>query len=89
MYRSYSYNNMPQPITHHQENTGEIKKKPHEMQEKPKHRELKKEDKGSFLDNIQADDIILIMVVIALLLDDCDDKLLIAALGFIFLSDLL
>ncbi len=42
---------------------------------------------GGLLENIKTDDIILIIVVLALILDDCDDKLLLAALGFIFLSD--
>lgn len=85
MYRSYSYNNMPKPITYRPEKPPEKKEKPQAVQEKKE----KKTESGSIFDNIHTDDIILIMVVLALLVDDCEDKLLIAALGFIFLSDLL
>lgn len=33
------------------------------------------------------DDLILIVVALVLLIDDCDDKLLLIALAFIFLSE--
>ena len=41
---------------------------------------------GTFLGNIAVDDLILIAVILALLIDDCDDKLLIGAIIFIFLN---
>lgn len=95
MYRSYSMNNMPTPITHEekpqraparQEQERPAPPPPHQHQ----HPRCEKcENRGGILDNIQTDDIILFIVVVALLLDDCDDKILLAALGFIFLSDFL
>ncbi len=87
MYRSYSVNNMPTPITYEPH----VEKKPvkPERHEPPKEKVEKKEKKTGLLDNIQTDDVILIIVVLALLLDDCEDKLLIAALGFIFISEFL
>lgn len=44
---------------------------------------------GKVLGKFEVDDIILIVIAIILLADDCDDKLLIFALGFVFLSGLL
>ena len=41
---------------------------------------------GKVLGKFETDDIILIVIAIILLADDCDDKLLILALGFVFLS---
>lgn len=83
MYRSYSYNDMPKPITH----------KKSEVTEHPAKREVcekKNEKKDNLIfGNFETDDIILLIVIFALLLEDCEDKLLIAALGFIFVSELL
>lgn len=87
MYRSYSVNNMPTPITY--EPRDEKKPVKPERHEPPKEKNERKEKKNGLLDNIQTDDVILIIVVLALLLDDCEDKLLIAALGFIFISEFL
>lgn len=44
---------------------------------------------GKVLGKFEIDDIILVVIAIILLIDDCDDKLLIFALGFVFLSGLL
>lgn len=83
MYRSYSVNNMPMPISYEPE-------KKCEPPEKELPKAVKKEEKnGGLLDNIKTDDIILLVVVLVLLMDDCDDKLLLIALGFIFISDFL
>ena len=52
--------------------------------------EKKSEKKDNLIfGNFEADDIILLIVIFALLLEDCEDKLLIAALGFIFVSEIL
>ena len=37
--------------------------------------------------NLKSDDLVLLAVVVILLMDGCDDKLLIAALGLVFFSD--
>ncbi|MCI5604613.1 MAG: hypothetical protein MR413_03040 [Clostridia bacterium] len=82
MYRSYSVNNMPTPMKYEQEEIAEPVKKMNVQ--------TKKEEKESgLMDNIQTDDIILLAVVLVLLIDGCDDKLLLAALGFIFISEFL
>ena len=41
---------------------------------------------NSFLSNLQIDDIILIAIVLLLLVDGCDDNLLILAIAFVFIS---
>lgn len=83
MYRSYSVNNMPEPVTHRPDNPA--KQPPYKKTEDISM--AKHEKKGGIFDNLQNDDIILLVVIFILLIDDCDDKLLIAALAFIFLSD--
>lgn len=85
MYRSYSVNNMPEPVRHRTESPAKPPSPPKEQEaicEKPVQNGL-----GGIFDNLQKDDIILLIVILVLILDDCDDKLLLAALGFIFLSD--
>lgn len=93
MYRSYSVNNMPTPITHDEKPQRAPERKEQTRPAPPpphRHPRCEKHDRqGGIFDNIQTDDIILFIVVLALLLDDCDDKILLAALGFIFLSDFL
>lgn len=90
MYRSYSVSNMPQPVPY-EPRREEKPPKPvrPEHPARPENKPVKKEKEGGIFDNLQTDDIILGIVVLALLMDDCDDKLLIAALAFIFLSDFL
>ena len=48
-------------------------------------------NKGGLLSglNLKNDDLILLAVVVILLMDGCEDKLLIAALGLVFFSDYL
>ena len=84
MYRKYySYNDMPQVMN---------AKPQHEIvkPEPPVHK--KKEELPAILENgkllgkFELDDIILLAVVVILLADDCDDKLLLLALGFIFIT---
>ncbi len=76
MYRSYSMNDMPQPVSR----TSEIPKAiplPEPVQQK----------KEPTRPSIKTDDIILIIVIAVLLLNECDDKLLLMALAYIFLAD--
>ena len=129
MYRSYSVNDMPQPIRYYDrgetqntvteppERRGEAdaaadkgcetnkpdKGPPKEpcpqngppqcqpgcaqMQCCPVARGVKENNKGGLLANLKSDDVILIAVALVLLMDGCDDKLLIAALGLVFFSD--
>ena len=86
MYRSYSYNDMPKPIMH----TYEKKPRNNECQEDRQKPLKKKEEKNdSILANLETDDIILLIVILALILDDCDDKILLIALGFVFICQFL
>lgn len=89
MYRSYSVNNMPTPITHDEKPKRAPERREQEKPAPPPPRPSRCEKRGGIFDNIQTDDIILFIVIVALILDDCDDKMLLAALGFIFLSDFL
>lgn len=86
MYRRYySVNDMPQM---------QIK-----SQSEPKKEECinnlhieKKNQTGdirSFFKNLETDDIILIAIALLLLADDCDDKMLLIAIAFIFISGIL
>lgn len=83
---------MPTPITYppHREEKP-VKKEHNEHKERIEPRSINKDrgKEGGLLGNLQKDDIILLIVVLALLIDDCDDKLLLAALGFVFVSDFL
>jgi len=85
MYRScYSINDMPK-----------LKEKekvsvPEKREQAPVHKKEERQnglfDGESFLSRLEKDDIILIIVAIILLADDCEDKLLLVALAFIFLT---
>lgn len=86
MYRSYSYNDMPKPIMHTYEKKP-IKNECKEDNQKPIKKKEEKND--SFLANLETDDIILLIVILALILDDCDDKILLIALGFVFICQFL
>ena len=87
MYRSYSYNDMPKPIMH----TYEEKPQKKECKEEKHDKEIcKKEEKhNGILANLETDDLILLIVILALVIDDCDDKILLIALGFIFICQFL
>lgn len=78
MYRSYSVNNMPQPIlpTTEAERHTEISiQKPHSA--KPFFR----------FSDLKSDDIIILLIILMLILNECDDTLLLLALLYIFFSD--
>ena len=71
MYRSYSYNDMPEPI---QSKKGDIPK-PVKTETEP----VKPEKR--------TDDLILMLVAALLLFNECDDKPLLLALAYVFISD--
>lgn len=84
MYKSYSYNNMPEPV---------IKSEPQQTVKKsdaPKENETSSNSalKNLFSSALGSDDIIILIIIIVLLLNDCNDKLLLLALAYIFLSGL-
>lgn len=80
MYRRYySYNDMPTIA-------------PPKKTEKPKETKPPEKKEASLFENgklfgrFETDDIILLVVVVILLADNCDDKLLLLALAFIFFN---
>lgn len=83
MYRRYySYNDMPQMITHN-----DVKQnKPEKKHEQKKEEACKPAQNNKILGNFELDDIILGVVILALLLDDGDDSVLLLALAVIFLT---
>ena len=81
MYRRYySYNDMPQVLKHDEEKPCPPPKK--EPCEKP----CPPKCDNKFLGRFETDDIILGIVILALLLDDSDDGILLLALAVIFLA---
>lgn len=91
MYRTYSYNDMPIPVQRRNENMRKPMpppKKEIECKEEKIEKKCEKNDNGGgILSGLGTDDLILIVVALVLLIDDCDDKLLLIALAFIFLSE--
>ena len=90
MYRTYSYNDMPIPVQRRNEDMRKPMpppKKEIECKEEKIEKKCEKNDNGGILSGIGTDDLILIVVALVLLIDDCDDKLLLIALAFIFLSE--
>lgn len=92
MYKSYHYNNMPQPVAPKPENSAprprpEQEKKMNETAISCDERSVTESKRNTFIGNLKNDDIILLVVVFILLMDECDDKLLLIMLGFIFFSD--
>ncbi len=77
MYRSYSVNNMPQPV-----NTVKETEEPPKAEPKP----LKKEQPTP-LSGLKSDDFLLILIIFILIFNECDDRLLLLALLYIFFSD--
>lgn len=84
MYRKYySYNDMPKPIYEQQPSrcdaaAAELHKNENEI--------CKAEKNNKLFGKFENDDIILAVVVLMLLANDCDDKLLLLALAFVFFS---
>ena len=84
MYRTYSYNDMPIPVQRRNE---DMRKPMPPPKEEKIEKKCDKPDNGGILSGLGTDDLILIVVALVLLIDDCDDKLLLIALAFIFLSE--
>lgn len=93
MYKSYHYDNMPQPAAYKPPHHSPPQPSP-EPCPIPRSSNVPSEQDGSggilhnFFGGLKNDDVILLVVIFILLLDDCEDKLLLAALGFIFFSGL-
>ena len=80
MYRSYSVNNMPQPVVEPE----------HRPLPPPTKEPVKKEQKKEELfplSGLKSDDLILLIVIALLIFNECNDKLLLLALIYIFFSD--
>ena len=97
MYRTYSYNDMPVPAKKKSESVkSEIKadtanketRQDSLTQQLPETKHKEAENKG-LLANLKTDDIILIAIALVLLTDGCDDKILLAAIAYIFISEIL
>ena len=93
MYRSYSYSNMPQA-----KNTFKETEKPAPKQNLMQTSSLSSSDKAEPVSakpnvrrilpyGLKNDDLILLAIICALLLNHCEDKLLLLALAYIFFSD--
>lgn len=79
MYRKYySYSDMPQLIKHEESEK--------QLSEHPEQPVPKQENPGKLFGRFENDDIILGVIILALLMDDSDDSLLLIALAFIFLT---
>ena len=76
MYRKfYSYNDMP------------IVKKPAPPQEQKNETTLTRNQDKGILQNLKNDDLILLAVFFILIMNNCEDRLLLLAIAFIFFSD--
>lgn len=79
MYRRYySYNDMPVPVR--------SETKPDPVKNSVSKKEPQRMKKKSIINDFKLDDIIILAVIFILLIDDCDDILLLGALAFIFLN---
>ena len=80
MYRSYSVNNLPQPVIEPE----------HRPLPPPNKESIKKEQKKEELlplTGLKSDDLILLIVIALLIFNECNDKLLLLAQIYIFFSD--
>lgn len=81
MYKSYSYSNMPKAVS-----------SPPPKPPKPEPQKSALPPKGGKYSGLspvklQSDDILLLIIILALLLNECEDKLLLLALAYVFFSD--
>ena len=79
MYRSYSVSNMPEPVNRVAD--------PPKPVAKPIQKPEKKEPTSLIAENFKSDDLILLIVIAILIFNECNDKLLLLALVYIFFSD--
>ena len=80
MYHSYSVSNMPEPINA----SPPVHAKPEKKDSAPK---PEKKETLPFLSGLKSDDLLLLLVIAVLIFNECDDKLLLLALVYIFFSD--
>ena len=99
MYKSVSYSNMPMQAKRYGSSRGSQEvKKPDHRQDEVKETEraeqvalnenntAEKKKQSVLPDNLETDDIILLIVAFVLLTEGCDDKVLLAAIAYVFLS---
>ena len=83
MYRkSYSFNDMPDRFGETEKNTNDKNCEVH----KNSNTKANCTESGKILGQFEIDDIIIILIAALLLSEDCNDKLLFLALGFVFIS---
>lgn len=82
MYKSYSYDNMPLPV----EPRSEAKSPAPPTKPEPVQKKALSLLPAPF-DSMETDDLILLLVVVILIFNECDDKLLLLALAYIFFAD--
>lgn len=82
MYHSYSVSNMPEPIVSPPPKAAHIKSEKKEPTPKPE-----KKETLPFFSGLKSDDLLLLLVIAVLIFNECDDKLLLLALVYIFFSD--
>lgn len=81
MYRKYySYNDMPRPIS--------PPSVPVKVSDCAPAVPQQKSERSGILSKLSNDDLILVAVLLILLMDGCEDKLLLAAIGLVFLGDI-
>lgn len=89
MYRSYSMNDMPQMIKREKSDNKKQESPVSNLHNKPIEESAGIIKDGKFLGKFELDDIILIAIIVMLLTNDCDDKLLLLAIGFVFVSGII
>lgn len=82
MYHSYSVSNMPEPI-----NASPPKYEQAKPEKKESVQKSEKKEPLPFLSGLRSDDLLLLLVIAVLIFNECDDKLLLLALVYIFFSD--
>ena len=86
MYRkSYSFNDMPDRFGENVKNSNDNKCEVH----KSPQTNVNCSENGKILGQFEIDDIIIILIAALLLSEDCNDKLLFLALGFVFISGMI
>lgn len=94
MYKNYSYSNMPVKRQNTEPKRSDAKAadttvEDTKVPEVIKNVDTKPCDKDNgLLGNLETDDLVLLIVAFVLLMDGCDDKLLLAAIAFVFMSDM-
>ena len=79
MYKSYSYHDMPEPVP---------AKPPHPQKpaQKQQGNTAQRNEHKKIFGGMESDDIILLAIIFMLISNDCDDKLLLIALAYIFIA---